>query len=82
MSDTKLVEVYRALNSIDALLFQDALEAAGISARITEQSVAALDPNLWWAAPRILVAEADAAKAVAIVREVEKSLTRKPRSHR
>jgi signal recognition particle subunit SEC65 len=71
MADTKFVEVYRAENSIDAHLIKDALGDAGISAQITEESTASMRPNLWWACPKLLVAETDAEKATAIIREIE-----------
>jgi len=72
MSDTRFVEIHRARNAIDAHLLKAELEAAGIPVQITDESVAALQmPTPWWAAPRILVAEADSAKAAAIIRELE-----------
>jgi signal recognition particle subunit SEC65 len=73
MDDTKFIEVYRAQNSIDAHLIKNALGDAGISAQITEESMAAMRPNLWWASPKLLVADTDAEKATAIIREIEAS---------
>jgi len=49
------------------------LLAAGIPTQVTEESYAALrglNP-IWWASPRILVAEANAEEAAAIIREIE-----------
>jgi len=67
------VEVYSAANAIDARLAQAQLEAAGISAFVAEESVAALYPNFSWAAPRILVAAADAERAARVLREQKES---------
>jgi hypothetical protein len=79
MADAKFVEVYRAKNSIDAHLLKNALDDAGIASQITEESVASMRPNLWWACPRLLVAETDADKAGAIIREIEASRLGKSR---
>ncbi len=73
MAGTDFVEVYRAKNSVDAHLLKNALEDAGIAAQITEESVASMEPNLWWACPKLLVAETDANQATAIIREIEAS---------
>ncbi len=73
MSDTRFVEIYRAENGIAAHLVKGALEAAGIPTQVTEESFGALrglNP-IWWASPRILVAETQAEAAVAIIREIE-----------
>jgi len=83
MSDTKHVEVYRAANSLEAHFFKGALENAGITTQITAESMAALEtPPLWWAAPRLLVAEAGAAKAIAIIRDLEESQSRRRASRK
>jgi hypothetical protein len=66
----ELVEVCRPENGAEAHMCKAALEAAGISARITGESVAALEPNLYWAAPRVLVAPAHAEEAARILREL------------
>jgi len=73
MLNTRFVEIYRAENDVAAHLLKGALEAAGIPTQITDESFAALrGPNpIWWASPRILVAEVDAAKAAAIIRDIE-----------
>jgi hypothetical protein len=74
MSDSRLVEVYRAENAIAAHLIANALDDAGIAARVTDESVTMLRSgglSPWWSSPRILVAEADAAKAAAVLREIE-----------
>jgi hypothetical protein len=73
MADTNFVEVYRAKNSVDAHFLKNALEDAGISSQITDESAASMRPDLWWTSPRLLVAETDAAKAAAIIREIEAS---------
>jgi hypothetical protein len=73
MSDSHFVEVYRAENAVAAHLLKGTLEAAGIPTQITDESFAALrglNP-IWWASPRILVAEADAEKATTLIREIE-----------
>ncbi|HET6328687.1 MAG TPA: DUF2007 domain-containing protein [Planctomycetaceae bacterium] len=73
MADTRFVEIYRAENDIAAHLVKGTLEAAGIPTQITEESFAAnrgLNP-IWWASPRILVAESQAEEAAAIIREIE-----------
>ena len=64
-----LVEVYRAAHGVDAHLVKTSLEAAGIAAVVTGESVAAMEPNFWWAAPRVLVAPAQAREAQRIIRE-------------
>jgi Putative prokaryotic signal transducing protein len=82
MPDSRLIEVYRAENAIAATLIKNALEDAGIAAQITDDSVSAMyswGTSPWWSSPRILVAEADAEKAAAILREIETArATRKP----
>jgi hypothetical protein len=81
MSDTDLVEIYRAANPLDARLLKGELEAAGIPTQITDESFAALSvPPRWWASPRLLVAKADAAKAAAILRELEAARATRPAS--
>ena len=35
--------------------------------------MASMRPNLWWASPKLLVAETDAEKATAIIRDIEAS---------
>jgi hypothetical protein len=71
MSDARFVEIHRARNDIEAHLITGELEAAGIKACVTDDSMLGVYPGLWWTSPRILVAEADAAKAAAIIREIE-----------
>jgi hypothetical protein len=67
MSQERLIEVYRAKNSLQAHLFQSALEEVGIKACIHGDASpeglwneAAMD---WNAAPRIMVLEQDAEMA-------------------
>jgi hypothetical protein len=79
MAETRFVEVYRAENSIDAHLMKSALEGAGMSAQVTEEAMASMRPNLWWASPKLLVAETDAEKAIAIIRDIEASRPGKSR---
>jgi hypothetical protein len=74
MPDSRLVEVYRAENAIAATLIKNALEDAGIAAQVTDDSVSAMyscGTSPWWCSPRILVAEADAESAAAVLREIE-----------
>jgi signal recognition particle subunit SEC65 len=71
MFDARFVEIHRAPNEIEAHLIKGELEAAGISAHITDDSVLGVYPGLWWASPRIVVAQADAVNAAAIIREIE-----------
>jgi hypothetical protein len=81
MSDAELVEIYRAANPLDAQLLKGELEAAGIRTQITGENVAALEVlPLWWAAPRLLVTEADAAQAAAILRELDAARATRPTS--
>jgi putative signal transducing protein len=77
MSDARLVEVYRARDGLHAQLLKNALEDAEIPVRVVGESVAAMDPGLWWASPRIVVAEVDAAKAVTILQDLEESHERR-----
>jgi hypothetical protein len=77
MSDARPVEVYRARDALHAQLLKNALEDAGIPVQVIGELVAAMDPGLWWASPRILVAEVDAAKAAAILHDIEKSHERR-----
>jgi glycosyltransferase involved in cell wall biosynthesis len=69
--NSALVEVYRAENGVEAHLLKAALEAAGISAVVAEDSVAGLYPNIAWAAPRVLVSPSRAEEARKIIRELD-----------
>lgn len=81
MSDADLVEIYRAANPLDAQLLMVELVAAGVATQITDESFAALSvPSPWWASPRLPVAKADAAKAAAILRELEAARATRPTS--
>jgi hypothetical protein len=80
MSATDFVEVYRPANAFEAHLLKASLEAAGIAAQIENESIAGLYPNISWAAPRILVAPANAVNAAVIVRELSKSRAAQSRS--
>jgi hypothetical protein len=77
-SGADFVEVCRAENGVEAHLLKAALEAAGIPAHVTEESTAALRPNLWWAAPRVLVPPERAAEAAQLVRELQASKSAGP----
>jgi len=82
MPELRFIEIYRAENAIAAALLKNALEDKGIAAHITDDSVSAMyscGTSPWWSSPRILVAEPDAEKAAAILREIETNrATRKP----
>jgi hypothetical protein len=81
MSDADLTEIYRAANPLDAQLLKGELEAEGIRVQITGENVAALEMfPMWWSSPRLFVAEADAAKAAAILRELEAVRAARPPS--
>jgi hypothetical protein len=80
MSDSRVVEVYRAKNGAQAHLLATALEEAGIKAEIQGENLHPLsltavnlisDSPLWWAAPRILVLEEDAERAGQLLLEWE-----------
>jgi hypothetical protein len=73
MSNARFVEICRAENVVTAQLLRSALEDEGIPAQITDESYAALAGGnpVWWESPRILVGEVDAARAAAIIREIE-----------
>jgi hypothetical protein len=77
---SEFVEVYRAENGVEAHLFKAALEAAGISTLVTGESVAAMEPNLYWAAPRILVAPDRAEEAARVLRELIEKRPMRPRA--
>ncbi|HEV3298598.1 MAG TPA: glycosyltransferase [Planctomycetaceae bacterium] len=76
--DSDLVEVCRPTNGVEAHLLKAALGSAGISAQVTGESVAAMEPNLWWAAPRLLVPPAQAEEAKRILREFKESNASRP----
>ncbi|HEV7999294.1 MAG TPA: DUF2007 domain-containing protein [Planctomycetaceae bacterium] len=73
LSNTQFVEIYRAENVVIAQLLKGALEDDGIPAQITDESYAALAGGnpIWWESPRILVGAVDAARAAAIIHEIE-----------
>ncbi len=72
MSNEDLVEVYRAENSVQAHLMASALEDEGIRAYVDDQieNTAGL-PLGWVTAPRILVAQSDAARARTLLEQME-----------
>jgi hypothetical protein len=82
VADTRLVEIYRAKDGLEATLFKFALESAGVRAQVI--SGGAVYPGLWWDTARILVTQTDAEKAAAILRDLEQSRTgrRNPRISR
>jgi Putative prokaryotic signal transducing protein len=66
MNERRLVEVYRAKDSVQAHLLRSALEEMGIRAVVEGdllQGALGEIPMGWSTAPRIMVEEADAAKA-------------------
>jgi Putative prokaryotic signal transducing protein len=80
MSDSRVVEVYRAKNATQAHMLATALEEAGIKAEVQGENLHPLsltavnlisDSPLWWAAPRILVLEEDAERAGQLLLEWE-----------
>lgn len=80
MSHTRLVEVYRARDSIHAHLLKSRLADAGIEARVlgeTVQSAMGAVPLGWSILPQLYVDEADAPAArdllIAIEREAERT---------
>ena len=72
MSETHLVEVYRAANSVDAHLLKNELEAAGLRAMVTDEIAATYYPGIWWTSPRIFMDEAEAARAAELIAELGK----------
>jgi len=79
VTDSEFVEVYRAANGIEAHLLKASLEEAGIPTRVTDEAVATLEVNMWFAAPRLWVAKANAAKAADIIRAIETARETRPR---
>jgi hypothetical protein len=80
MSESRLVEVYRAKNATQAHMLVTALEEAGIKAEVQGENLHPLsltavnlisDSPLWWAAPRILVLDKDAERAGQLLLEWE-----------
>ena len=72
MNDSRLVEIYRAKDGIEAALIQGALEDAGIRVRVEGGLLQATGrlPFGWTTSPRIIVFENDAARASEILREL------------
>jgi hypothetical protein len=71
MADACDVEIYRAQDMLEATLFQGALEAAGVKARVINGGAAY--PGLGFDTARIVVAQTDAEQAALILRELEQS---------
>jgi Putative prokaryotic signal transducing protein len=63
MDDSKLVEVYRAKDGIEAALIQNALEDAGIRVRVEGDLLQRTYGVGNFLSPRIIVFETDAARA-------------------
>jgi hypothetical protein len=65
MDDSKLVEIYRAKNGIEASLIKDALEDARIRVRVEGDLLQGTDGMRlgWVTSPRIIVFESDEARA-------------------
>jgi hypothetical protein len=72
MNDSRLVEIYRAKDGIEAALIQDALEDAGIRVRVEGDLLLVGRPCGWTMLPRLIVFENDAARASTILRELPK----------
>jgi hypothetical protein len=76
MSEGRLVEVYRAKDSLQAHLLRSALEAAGIHALVEGdllQGAVGELPVGWSSAPRIMVEEHDATRARTLLERWESS---------
>jgi hypothetical protein len=76
MSAGRLVEVYRAKDSVQAHLLRSALEDEGIRAVVEGdllQGALGEVPVGWSTAPRLLVEESEAAKARALLERWESS---------
>src|SRR5436190_19375287 len=80
MPDQEVIEVYRAKNGMQAKLFADALEDAGVRAQVQgdlfnpEAQTAAhplFEAAPYWDAPRILVFASDETKARQLLAELE-----------
>jgi hypothetical protein len=74
MEHSKIVEIYRAKDAIEAALIQDALEEAGIRVRVEggPLQVGGRMPMCWSETPRIIVFENDAARAREVVSRLPK----------
>jgi len=73
-ADTSLVEVYRARNGPQAHLIKAVLEEAGIRAQVTGemlQGAFGAIPLGWATVPRIVVREADSARAREILQQLD-----------
>lgn len=76
-ADERIVEVYRAKNSIQAHLFATELNNAGIECQVVgDQLEGAIGeiPLGWSTAPQILVKESDAPRARSLLLEYEQLL--------
>jgi hypothetical protein len=74
MPDANWIEIYRAENIIEAQMFCDALQAAGVPALVDGEwlsSSAGAIPLGWSTAPRILCPPDRADEARALVEEME-----------
>src|SRR5260221_9396472 len=86
MSDSGVVEIYRAKSGFQAHMFVLALEEAGIKAEIqgailhhatSTADNAFTSSSLWWDAPRILFVAEDAERAKQLLLELEAQELRK-----
>ena len=73
MPEPKMIEVYRAKNSLHANLLTSALEDAGIEVAIAGDQLQGVVGEIpaWAAAPRILVQETNAVRAREILQKLE-----------
>jgi hypothetical protein len=74
MTEGRLVEVYRARDSLQAHLLRSALENAGIPALVQGDLLqgAFAAPAEWFSAPRIVVEASDAVRACELLEQWER----------
>jgi len=72
------VEIYRARDVVDAHIVKAALAAAGISSHVEGENVAATEPNLCWANPRVIVDSGDAPKAAKLLGDLQETRGKYP----
>jgi hypothetical protein len=77
-SANTFVEIHRASDVVDAHIVKAALAAAGISSHVEGENVAATEPNLCWANPRVVVESADAPKAAKVLDELQENRGKYP----
>jgi hypothetical protein len=67
--EDRLVVVGDFLNRIDADVARSALEASGIESFVSADDAGGVQPGLWMEGVRLLVLEADADRALAVLNE-------------